>query len=463
MKPADVVHGLAVALNWGVAVSRFRAWGLWPDEPDVRANNLAFVFGGVWLTLSFPPIYARVDQLLGMPNVSRLLGDCAIVVAFRQVQGVADYVLGEERDRWTPMPARWGWMPAASLGGMCLAWVGSRLSISTPRGFTETYGGVPYVLEYKLALTSYPALVIYTVARANLHFSSQVADGEWQLQMRMRCMAIGAILCLLYATHEIAHPLLLRLGRRHPPPRPAAVRGALLIGSTVLMTTSGSVFDLAARREQRIIGDRIVRLWMLLRSAVPQVFLPESLAPSDPKARVDGMVAEIKDALRELAWHNDPKVAERALEACQSWGMRGRRVERVVAAAVLACAIDSRAAGEQTREMAVPILSFGERWSYMDGVRALAAISEELVTSPVIDAVRGEVRGPRDARESSMASAARLGPSSVVRTAASSRHRVRYGWLTTAARMARPRRWAVRRLRGTGGGPAPRLEARRAQ
>ncbi len=121
MKPADVVHGLAVALNWGVAVSRFRAWGLWPDEPDVRANNLAFVFGGVWLTLSFPPIYARVDQLLGMPNVSRLLGDCAIVVAFRQVQGVADYVLGEERDRWTPMPARWGWMPAASLGGMCLS------------------------------------------------------------------------------------------------------------------------------------------------------------------------------------------------------------------------------------------------------------------------------------------------------------------------------------------------------
>lgn len=376
----------AAAATWAATISRFRVWGPWPAAPNLRANNVGLFFGAIYLTFSIPPAYAALDKLTGTPNLGRLVADGAAVVAFWGAQLTIDHILGTGRRHGVVGAVlRSPYTVLVALGTMTALWLLSPVESSTPGAFIQTFGNSTWVLEYRVAALLYPILVLYNLLEFSLRLVSHVSSSQWGLRVRLGCNVAGTICSVAYASHEILHPLLLRTGGPYPGAWMTTASNGLFIVGALLITASGAVCDALEWKSNERLMRRVYYLWDQVADRMPEITLPVDLAPPDPDERLQWMILELKDAIRRLRWYADPEDVSFARQLCNHRGIRGRRVDTVSAAYALACALERKSRGQELRS-AHTILTF-ERLDYLEGIKKLAAISEEYRTSPIVAAV----------------------------------------------------------------------------
>lgn len=328
-----------------------RAW----RNPVMAGPVATLFFLAIVFTLSIPSVSARLDGLLGVPNLSALGIHCAIVAysAATQIMLVL----------WSSPPAaartaiRWRLaMSVAVIIAMAALFVTAGATTEErARHFLYRYSDQPLIAGYLLLYVLALAIALVENIRLCLRYAGAFEDA-W-LRRGLRAVALGSGLGLAYCASRLGTLASRQLGL------PAdvwevcvpvfggsgGVLGVLGLSAPSLGPhISAARFWLAQYRAYQ----RLYPLWAALWREMPDITLtpPSSalvdrLAPGDLGFRLYRKAVEIRDGQRALGPWRSPAAAVEARRLGYAAGLRGAELEAAVEAAVLGFALRARKAG----------------------------------------------------------------------------------------------------------------------
>lgn len=351
-----------------VVAGLFWAGGLARAPSALRVKQrrplcMALLAFAVALTADVPAVYARIDGVLGRPNVADLVEHVSgMVGVFALLATLRGLVLGGER-------ARWAWVRVAVLvaavGASAGLFLAARLPVEVVH-FTARYGHLPVIAAYWSITLAYFGVALVELAKLVVTRSAQARRRT--LRVGLRLVGAGVVVGVVYSVMKIVELVvdeesgtgsIRRVTDRLDPI--VLVTGAIVIGMGLLLPAAESAWhEIGGAVRDRMALVRLRRLWLDLTEAMPEVVLGER--PSlwrdvwgrDASFRLYRRVIEIRDV---------------ALAACRGEEVLGLAPERV---AVLSAGVavepagdgmttggaDVRAAGDELR----PLLALARRW-----------------------------------------------------------------------------------------------------
>ncbi|MFI7542439.1 MAB_1171c family putative transporter [Actinoplanes sp. NPDC049599] len=364
---ADVLlaAGAATALiSLGLAVGKL--WDLVHHRHDRLRRLLGVTLAMGAFAVSLQPVSARVDQLLGLLDVCRLVGNVLAVAIVATGHAFLLHTLHpgpatrrRVRNQYLIMVA----CAAALIGAYALTPAPYRTDDPFVRG-GDYYASVhPPPAPYLVVYLGYMLWWLPQVGRLCARYARVARRGPVRLALRM--IAAGCLLNFVNVGLKLAN-----LAVRDRPAVSAALYRltfgtyavavlALVIGVMILAWGRWLRLDQLAEHVQAWRACRRLRpLWVLVSGAAPQVTLGDWPRPrgrpgalSGARMRLIRMTTEILDGYAELCPWTNRGVAAEARAAATRLGLTGERLEaaveaRVVAEAVAAAGSDPPAAGD---------------------------------------------------------------------------------------------------------------------
>ena len=362
MSSVLVSTAIAVIL-WGNLIFKMRRFRGYPHDGAQRANCVALLFMALTFTLLDPPIYARVDGAIGIPNIARLLGNgCGVVAAwaFEPVATRLAHHARRTRRAWVS-----GGIMVVTLVVMAWLFFHADLPVSAPGGFPERYDTVPTIAAYRSVFLCYIGLACcwFFVLWYRQFGAAIGAVAHPALRRQVRLQAVGWMLGAAYCAYECVY-ILLRVTRKVPSAAysPALAYG-LLAGCFAMILSDGFFTGWAwvgRYRTYRLLAP----LWRDLFAVIPGIALdpPRSVwthaaVLGDIDYALYRRVTEIRDGVVVLQPYLDVTMVERARRYCQKIGIARAMLRQYVEAFALAAAIRAiRRDSLARRPLQVPLL-----------------------------------------------------------------------------------------------------------
>ncbi len=393
-------HYAASAATWGyiLAAAHTPAWH--SRHPAQRAYRTSLTCFGFYSTLTLPPVYTAIDQVVRVPNLTRLLSDSLIVFSLWRLQPWVTHFAanhGHPEQFLTSRKVMLGMI--ASMAILFAQASRAGLPRSTLDDFTTRCGGTSGILTYTAVGYGYSALALARVIAVAVPAAQheELVDDPI-LRLRTRLGISGCAIGIAYCFHEILRVALRRLALPYPPPGPRVVHNTLA-GLYGTMITAATLAPLQPAFHY-LAHWRLYPLWHALYQASPGIArwpAPSAFADALPRHHVGAIrfrlrrrVAEIWDGIATLRIYRDARVAEQARRRCRDAGITGDEAEAVVEATVLATAIRAKGRRQPAAQpYPVPIAHGGRT---LDAQAAyLARVARALQKSPIVaEILRGE-------------------------------------------------------------------------
>ncbi|MDP9381333.1 MAG: hypothetical protein M3Q29_14535 [Chloroflexota bacterium] len=194
---AGIIWYAAVVLVWVALLDYVIAWWRRPGEIVTAATLGAVLCVAVMFTVLTPPTYTAIDELLGVPNVSRLLADYMLVLLAWALQPILAHFSDPEGRRGKVAKA-----PGVLivLLVMTVLFALAPVDRTNPRNFAVAFAGRPWVLEYTLVAMLLPALTAGRFLLVAYPLSREVSDPS--LRRRQYLQTLGWAFGLAYTLHQ---------------------------------------------------------------------------------------------------------------------------------------------------------------------------------------------------------------------------------------------------------------------
>jgi hypothetical protein len=353
---------LPAVLVWAAAIYKLPAVRRAPGNLRLRALWLTLVVVASALTVLVPPIYVAFDQLAGVPNLARLVGNSLVLCGGFGGQAVMCLLDDDQAAALHRVRVRVLWL-AGSLVLMTVFFVLAPLDAEVTTRFTVVYADAPFMLEYRLVFLAFLGVALIDVARLSSHYARQARRPLLRLGMGLN--TAGGLFGLAFVVAFMAFLIADQAGYTFKQPEVVfrvlvfCMAGSLAVGSTVPAWGSRVGLDRALRwRRLHRAYRRLYILWAALAGAAPEIVLapPASrlvdvVDPRNLDFRLYRRVVEIRDGYLALRPYRDREAAAAARELGAAAGLCGERLQAVVEAATLAAAIRRKADGRPARDV----------------------------------------------------------------------------------------------------------------
>jgi hypothetical protein len=393
--------GICLAcLLWAAWFGRLRALFRHVQDAIHQAECVTFCGAALCLTLQLPPVGESVNELLGIPNIARLLGNLAGVYAAWSFSPCMIQLWG--------LPTRRGSiLTSTSLMRATSVFLILLFIFSPPQSNVRQYVATPFTiteqsLAYTLVYMAYLGAIVFQMLILSVRCERTVGRSPLiprRLRYQLRLQTVGWAAGVVFALHECGYALLRQLEQPYPLLNPAAVSNMLLVGA-VIGVTGGDVHAPWYWLSQYRACHRLYPLWHLLRKATPGIarralFIPpyssgtDALAFNDTSLRLIRRVVEVWDGIVALRPYRDRSVATQAASLCRHARLNELESKIVIEAAILSVAANAKGAGMGTPpetfaddiQALIDPDSFGEELAY------LLRVSSAIQNSPIVAAI----------------------------------------------------------------------------
>lgn len=304
----------------------------------------------VWAPAANTPfVYVRIDELIGVPNIARLIAHYGIIGFAVSVQLLLLHwtVTDPPRSRtWFRLIA-----VAAAVAAMAVFFTLAPLDTTLTREFTTVYGDAPWMPEYMLVYLGYFVIALVDILRLSWRFARLTRQRF--LSLGLRLVGYGAVFGLAYCVEKAFYVATRNAGWEPIPPAVQEQMSPLLTGPGCVLILIGFTIPswgprvAAAGTWWRRLRTyhRLYPMWELLSRATPEIALdPGQIhrgAVRDIEYRLVRLVVEIRDGWLALRPWFDARVARDA---------GGDGDPDRVQAAVLAAAVRAKARGAEPDE-----------------------------------------------------------------------------------------------------------------
>ncbi|MET0237076.1 MAG: MAB_1171c family putative transporter [Kibdelosporangium sp.] len=340
-------------LAWlALAARMLTHWGRGHD--DSKRLVLIFLAGAACtFTMQTPLGYDFTGELLGIPNIAKLLNHvCVLVTAL-----TAQRLLLRLTDNQTAQRRAW-WLIAVA-AGMVIAFTVADTPVNDVT-FNARYSATPWVLEYWLIYLT--GLLPMLVDIARLGWRCLAVAEKRAVRLRMWMTTAGAVALIVYHLHKAFYFLAQRLGLPYPELLNQLLDRYLTLGAFLLVVMSAA---LPRSRTSAVRGwihryltyHRLRPLWVVFYRANPKIALRpprpallDRLDPRDLDMRLYRRVVEIRDGRLAIQPYLRPHMVETArLQAAQD-GKTGQELNAEVEARILAEGLRACASGAPRAE-----------------------------------------------------------------------------------------------------------------
>lgn len=344
-----------MCLAWIAALDAFRVWRRRAHDMALRANCITLMCVALVLTLLLPPVYQAVDDLSGVPNLTRLLANSVGVIGAWAFQPFVAQTLGQRRPRSGIIASTW--FMILTIGVLVVLFVLAPVDQTEPRSFTSRFAAAPFVLEYTLVFMCYLGLICLRLCYLNLRYLRTIPE----LRIRIGIQAFAWGLATVYTIHESLVATLRRIEVPYLDLDPSTVSNVLLVGSVMCNVTSKFVDDTLTWWGKRRAYRELYRLWRVLYESTPEValypprsLLGDALVVRDLDFQLHRRAIEIRDGMAALGPFRDAVVVERARRRCREAGLMREDAQAVVEAVCLRIAIAAKVSARYPAQPAAP-------------------------------------------------------------------------------------------------------------
>lgn len=336
-----------VAVLWFSFFWHLRAAGWRPLRPTQRSVVAAIGLLALGLTILTPQVYLRLDRLLGIPNISRLVGNGCGVVAGWAISPLRTRLMRRGDARGLLGSA---WMMLAVLFSTTVLFLLAPVDQSEPGDFAGRYAHSDAVVAYRAVLMTYVGAIL-----------GQLCWASWRNRARLGTALRGNYLLLrnwlhlvgwgcgaAFALHEAVYPL---LGRVNPALLGAGHRivSTGLLAAFALLLMAGNFLSVARWASLYVAWLALFPAWRDLHRLLPDIAANNAFPPprswgenlrarNDLEYRVFSRLLEFADGLVTLRpYATDPAVAAVAAR-CRRDGVSIEEAEAIIGAALLAAA-----------------------------------------------------------------------------------------------------------------------------
>ncbi|MEH1124808.1 MAB_1171c family putative transporter [Micromonospora sp. CPCC 206061] len=356
----SVLFIIAALVAEGAAAYKFRDLRADRGNPGLRAAIAGLVFLGAAFLSAAPVVYQNIDDLLGLPNVMRLVAHICIV-AFAASIALMLLYWSYSQSEATPRARRRlvGYSAATVL--MTVLFVAAPVDEERV-DWTVYYGHEPIVAIYLIVyLLSFGAAML-EIARLSHRYAPLVHS---VMRVSLRFDFVGACFGLAYCLYKAVYIAALAVGApgRWFGPEDLispllAVPGALLVIIGLTMPAWGpSILARRQRRADRRTYRRLYPLWLDLYTANPEILFgekPPADPGRDPSRWFSRLAVEIPDGMLRLADFYEPQVQDRARAAAEKAHLDGDDARAVIEATCVAAALAAKAEGRRAAEPQSP-------------------------------------------------------------------------------------------------------------
>ncbi|MFF7355381.1 MAB_1171c family putative transporter [Streptomyces filipinensis] len=393
----NVVYGTLSLITWSAFAFKLRDLARDWRNKELQRLCLAIAMFAAPFGFAAPPVYVRVDALIGTPNISSLIiyttvevcltSFLALLVSWSSAQSkvrlrhrlILGYALATVTTNWV------------------LFFLGDATDTSHALDFDVHYAKTAYIWEFLLVHQA-----LYTVSMIGLirlcWRYSKIVDQPW-LRRGLRIVTVGAVAGLGYCLPKVISLIWDKLGisplgfvNSVVAPMFASVSAALFaIGFTMPAWGVGLGRAMAWMYDYRTFHRRYP-LWQAITRAFPEVVLVAPPASRRELARdlrffLGRQVIEILDGEMRLRPHHDPEISRMTREVAAHQKITGDEADAVVEAAQIAAALQARSTGHEA--------SGGHGTDFDDAANGdlnkegarLTRVADAFSTSPVIPAV----------------------------------------------------------------------------
>lgn len=346
-----------VAVLWFSFFWHLKAAGWWPRKPTQRSVVAAIGLLALGLTILTPQVYRRLDELTGIPNISRLLGNGCGVIAGWAISPLRTRLM-RRGDARGILGSTW-LMLAVLVSTSVLFWL-APVDQSEPGDFAGRFAHSDAVVAYRAVLMSYVGAVLGQLCWASWQNRSRLGTtlrGRYLL-LRNRLHIAGWGCGTAFALHEAVYPVLERvdlalLGAGH------RLLSTGLLATFALLLMAGNFLSVARWANLNFAWLALFPAWRDLYRLLPSVADNNAYPPArtwadnvrarnDLEYRVFSRLLEFADGLVTLRpYAADPAVMAVAAR-CRGNGLAAEEAEAIIGAALLAAA--KRSPGQLTGE-----------------------------------------------------------------------------------------------------------------
>ncbi|MEH0822718.1 MULTISPECIES: MAB_1171c family putative transporter [unclassified Micromonospora] len=357
----SLVRDLMIAVTlicWVMSLYKLRDLARNPRYRPLRALCLALV--GITVSLTIQPFMPALDRALGVLDLARLTSNCLTLVSATAAQAFLLHMTGDdERTRRRVRRRTVALLVSVAAMAVLFALTPARAALDDPRVAGGRYYGDPFDAPFLYVYLTYLGWSMTQVVALAHRYARQAARPL--LRLGLRLIVAGAAWGLVYVLGKLTAVAAGALW-----PGSALVSDAVVVFSftvSILLILIGSTLPswgpligldrLGARARAVVDHYRLRPLQAAVHRVLPEIALlpePRGLAGllavlRDPYLRRVRATVEILDGYATLR----PWMSAALLDAAEAAGRRagwtGDRLAAATEAAVLAAALDARAAG----------------------------------------------------------------------------------------------------------------------
>jgi hypothetical protein len=378
-----------------------------PRTPARWCVTLATWSIAVGMGFGIPSAYTWLDELVGVPNLARLVRHASAMTCIFALQLMYVYLDESKPARRAVVSRVVLWSVAVTALSVLFAL--APVDVEEPENFTDVYATAPWIPQYMIVYLGYLAVgTVDQIARARRY--ARRAQGRVLVRTVGNMYAAGLGIAAVYIAFKASVIAAAQLGVRLPVSQ-TSVTTVLLFAAvcTVSYGTLSPVVKPWLTSTQRLPGRfrvyrRLHPLWLACYRASSHIALDPPadparnpwLPPRQLEAALYRRVIEILDGIRALRPYLDPAVGAAAAARGAAAGLDGEQLAALAPAAELAVAFAAVEADAPPQELPAGGPSTAESLAQQatGGTRPvaqrLAAVADMLQHSPIVAALRVE-------------------------------------------------------------------------
>lgn len=304
----DLLIYSPILLVWASLLFNWRSFYRRRSDPVHRSHWFATLTLALCLTILAPPVYAGIDRLSGVPNISRLISNSLAVLTAWILQPFLIGIIGYRERIWGLW--RSVWTVVATLSLMTGLFVLAPIDQTETHNFTGRYGSAPFMLEYRLIFIAYMGLVSWELLRLSRRHARRASQPALRIYLGLH--TVGWAFGVAYFAHEGLYAIMREFKLEYPVGDSTVVTHALMALAVIPVILSTILQTRRVRTVARWLMEyracwNLYPLWSDLQTVAPHIalmparpFVVDLLAVKDLSFKLYRRAVEVRDGVLEV-------------------------------------------------------------------------------------------------------------------------------------------------------------------